>query len=204
MSDKLDSSALDRLFLTARTRNAWTDVPPKEATLRKPCNIIQRSPGRGNDRTAAIELCCRELVLYAMVTCNQRRLLCRRIPGRRATRLGCIASGCAPRDCGRYRSGYLTCERAPSSPLLANNPRQWPRANKQLRISNLLTLFRGTLPSEARRDLDGVGWCELHREAATGGHRAGGQVQSNGLNHSLRVHDRSDGSTVTAHGHRTN
>jgi hypothetical protein len=193
-----------------KTRNRrCRRVPLREISSSSGLHQSLRTPtphflGRGNNRTAAVALYCRELLLHAMVTCNRRRLLCCRIRGRRATRSGCIASGCAPRGCGRYRSGYLTCELAPSSPLLASNPRQSPRANKQPRISNLLTLFRRTLPSEAWRDLDGVRWCELHGEAATGGHRAGGPVQSNGLNHSLRVHDRSDGSTVTAHGHRTN
>ena len=165
--------------------------------------VLSASPFGSPGRDGAIELRCRELASYAMGTCNPWRLLCCRIPGRRATRSGCIASGCVPRDCGLYRSGCLTCERAPSLPLLASNPRRWPRASKQPRINNSLTLFRWTLPSETWRDLDGVGWCELPEEAATGRHRAGGPVQLNGLNHSLRVHDRSDGSTITAHGHRT-
>jgi hypothetical protein len=155
------------------------------------------------NRGGSTELCCRELLSYAMVTCNQQRSVCCKILDRRATRLDCIASACVPRDCGLYRSGCLTCERAPSLLLHASSRRRLPRASKQRRINNSLTLFRRTLPSEAWRDLDGIGWCELHGEAATGSHRAGGPVQSNGLNHSLRIHNRSDGSTITAHGHRT-
>jgi hypothetical protein len=114
-----------------------------------------------------------------MVTCNQRSLSCFKSPDPRATRLDCIASGSAPRDYGRRRSGCLMCGRAPSLPRHASSPRRLPPASKQRRINDLLTPLQRTLRSEARRDLDGVGWCKLHGEAATSGHRAGGPVQSN-------------------------
>jgi hypothetical protein len=35
MSNKLDALALDQLFCTARTRNAWTDRPVTEQQLRE-------------------------------------------------------------------------------------------------------------------------------------------------------------------------
>jgi 3-hydroxypropanoate dehydrogenase len=48
MSDKLDNLALDRLFRTARTRNAWTDRPVTEQQLRELYDLVKFGPTSGN------------------------------------------------------------------------------------------------------------------------------------------------------------
>ena len=48
MSDKLDDLALDRLFRTARTRNAWTDRPVTEQQLRDLYDLVKFGPTSGN------------------------------------------------------------------------------------------------------------------------------------------------------------
>ena len=48
MSDKLDKHALDQLFLTARTRNGWTDRPVTEAQIRELYDVFKFGPTSGN------------------------------------------------------------------------------------------------------------------------------------------------------------
>jgi 3-hydroxypropanoate dehydrogenase len=48
MSNKLDGLALDRLFRTARTRNAWTDRPVTEQQLRELYDLAKYGPTSGN------------------------------------------------------------------------------------------------------------------------------------------------------------
>jgi 3-hydroxypropanoate dehydrogenase len=48
MSDRLDDSALDRLFRTARTRNAWTDRPVTEQQVRELYELAKFGPTSGN------------------------------------------------------------------------------------------------------------------------------------------------------------
>jgi len=47
MSDKLDDRALDRLFRTARTRNAWTERPVTEHQLRELDDLMKFGPTSG-------------------------------------------------------------------------------------------------------------------------------------------------------------
>jgi 3-hydroxypropanoate dehydrogenase len=48
MSTKLDDVTLDRLFRTARTRNAWTDRPVTEQQLRELYDLMKFGPTSGN------------------------------------------------------------------------------------------------------------------------------------------------------------
>src|SRR4029077_3414329 len=48
MSDKLDDRALDRLFRTARTRNAWTEQAVTEQQLRELYELLKFGPTSGN------------------------------------------------------------------------------------------------------------------------------------------------------------
>ncbi len=48
MSNKLDDLALDRLFRTARTRNAWTDRPVTEQQLRELYDLVKFGPTSAN------------------------------------------------------------------------------------------------------------------------------------------------------------
>src|ERR1700678_1131866 len=48
MSNTLDNLALDRLFRTARTRNAWTDRPVTEQQLRELYDLLKFGPTSGN------------------------------------------------------------------------------------------------------------------------------------------------------------
>jgi hypothetical protein len=48
MFDKLDDLPLDRLFRTARTRNAWTDRPVTERQLRELYDLVKFGPTSGN------------------------------------------------------------------------------------------------------------------------------------------------------------
>ena len=48
MTDKLDDRALDRLFRTARTRNAWTEQPVTEQQLRELYDLLKSGPTSGN------------------------------------------------------------------------------------------------------------------------------------------------------------
>jgi len=48
MTDKLDYRALDRLFRTARTRNAWTEHPVTEHQLRELYDLMKFGPTSGN------------------------------------------------------------------------------------------------------------------------------------------------------------
>ena len=48
MPDKLDDLALDRLFRTARTRNAWTDRPVTEEQLRELYDLMKFGPTSAN------------------------------------------------------------------------------------------------------------------------------------------------------------
>ena len=48
MSDKLNKLALDRLFRTARTRNAWTDRPVNDQQLRELYDLMKFGPTSGN------------------------------------------------------------------------------------------------------------------------------------------------------------
>ena len=48
MADTLDDRALDRLFRTARTRNAWTERPVTEHQLRELYNLMKFGPTSGN------------------------------------------------------------------------------------------------------------------------------------------------------------
>jgi 3-hydroxypropanoate dehydrogenase len=48
MIDKLDDRALDRLFRTARTRNAWTEQQVTEQQLRELYDLLKFGPTSGN------------------------------------------------------------------------------------------------------------------------------------------------------------
>src|SRR5579862_4958003 len=48
MSDKLDNTALDQLFRTARTRNAWTERPVTEQQLRELYDLLKLGPTSAN------------------------------------------------------------------------------------------------------------------------------------------------------------
>jgi 3-hydroxypropanoate dehydrogenase len=48
MSNKLDNLALDRLFRTARTRNAWTDRAVTEQQIRELYDLVKFGPTSGN------------------------------------------------------------------------------------------------------------------------------------------------------------
>jgi 3-hydroxypropanoate dehydrogenase len=48
MTDKLDDRALDRLFRTARTRNAWTDQAVTEQQLRELYDLLKFGPTSSN------------------------------------------------------------------------------------------------------------------------------------------------------------
>jgi len=48
MHDKLDDRALDRLFRTARTRNAWTEQAVTEQQLRDLYDLVKLGPTSGN------------------------------------------------------------------------------------------------------------------------------------------------------------
>jgi len=48
MSDKLDDLALDRLFRTARTSNAWTERPLAEQQLRDLYDLVKLGPTSAN------------------------------------------------------------------------------------------------------------------------------------------------------------
>jgi len=48
MTDKLDDRALDRLFRTARTRNAWTEQAVTEQQLRELYDLLKFGPTSGN------------------------------------------------------------------------------------------------------------------------------------------------------------
>jgi 3-hydroxypropanoate dehydrogenase len=48
VTDKLDDRALDRLFRTARTRNAWTEQAVTEQQLRELYDLLKFGPTSGN------------------------------------------------------------------------------------------------------------------------------------------------------------
>ena len=48
MTDKLDDRALDRLFRTARTRNAWIEQAVTEQQLRELYDLMKFGPTSGN------------------------------------------------------------------------------------------------------------------------------------------------------------
>jgi 3-hydroxypropanoate dehydrogenase len=48
MSNKLDTGALDQLFLTARTRNAWTDRPMTKQQLSELYDLLKFGPTSAN------------------------------------------------------------------------------------------------------------------------------------------------------------
>src|SRR5579871_5452732 len=48
MSDRLPDAALDQLFRTARTRNAWTDRPVPEALVRELYELLRMGPTSAN------------------------------------------------------------------------------------------------------------------------------------------------------------
>lgn len=48
MSNKLDAAALDRLFLMARTRNAWTGTAVSEAQIRELYELVKLGPTSAN------------------------------------------------------------------------------------------------------------------------------------------------------------
>jgi 3-hydroxypropanoate dehydrogenase len=48
MTDKLDDRALDRLFRTARTRNAWTEQAVTEQQLCELYDLLKFGPTSGN------------------------------------------------------------------------------------------------------------------------------------------------------------
>jgi 3-hydroxypropanoate dehydrogenase len=48
MSDRLDNTALDRLFRKARTRNAWTERPVTEQQLRELYDLMKLGPTSAN------------------------------------------------------------------------------------------------------------------------------------------------------------
>ena len=66
MTDKLDNRALDQLFRTARTRNAWTDQPVVEQQLRELHDLMKFGPTSGN--------CCPARFVWVRSPEGKRRL----------------------------------------------------------------------------------------------------------------------------------
>ena len=52
MADPLSSAALDQLFRTARTRNAWTDRPVSDAQIRELYELLKWAPTAANGNPA--------------------------------------------------------------------------------------------------------------------------------------------------------
>jgi len=48
MADKIDSAALDQLFLTARTMNKWQDKPVTDETLHELYDLLKMAPTSAN------------------------------------------------------------------------------------------------------------------------------------------------------------
>src|SRR5579871_3077665 len=48
MSDRLPDAALDQLFRTTRTRNAWTDRPVPESLVRELYEMLRMGPTSAN------------------------------------------------------------------------------------------------------------------------------------------------------------
>jgi len=66
MTDKLDDRALDRLFQTARTRNAWTEQAVTEQQLRELYDLMKFGPTSGN--------CCPARFVWIRSTEGKSRL----------------------------------------------------------------------------------------------------------------------------------
>jgi 3-hydroxypropanoate dehydrogenase len=66
ITDKLDDRALDRLFRTARTRNAWTEQPVTEQQLRELYDLMKFGPTSGN--------CCPARLVWVMSAEGKHRL----------------------------------------------------------------------------------------------------------------------------------
>ena len=73
MSNKLDNLALDQLFRTARTRNAWTDRPVTEQQLRELYDLVKFGPTSSN--------CCPARFVWVRSTEGKRKLAALAAPG---------------------------------------------------------------------------------------------------------------------------
>jgi 3-hydroxypropanoate dehydrogenase len=73
MSDKLDDSALDQLFRTARTRNAWTDRPVTEQQLRELYDLMKFGPTSSN--------CCPARFVWVRTVEGKEKLAALAAPG---------------------------------------------------------------------------------------------------------------------------
>jgi 3-hydroxypropanoate dehydrogenase len=66
MTNKLDNRALDQLFRTARTRNAWAEQPVAERQLRELYDLMKFGPTSGN--------CCPARFIWVTSTQGKSRL----------------------------------------------------------------------------------------------------------------------------------
>jgi 3-hydroxypropanoate dehydrogenase len=73
MSNELDNLALDQLFRTARTRNAWTDRPVTEQQLRELYDLMKFGPTSSN--------CCPARFVWVRSTEGKGRLASLAAPG---------------------------------------------------------------------------------------------------------------------------
>lgn len=73
MSDRLDELALDLLFRTARTRNAWTDRPVTDAQLQELYDLLKFGPTSAN--------CCPARFVWVRSAEGKERLAAHAAPG---------------------------------------------------------------------------------------------------------------------------
>ena len=66
MPEKLDGHALDQLFLTARTRNGWTERPVSEAQIRELYEVFKFGPTSAN--------CCPARFVWVMSAAGKQKL----------------------------------------------------------------------------------------------------------------------------------
>jgi 3-hydroxypropanoate dehydrogenase len=76
MSEKLDGHTLDQLFLTARTRNAWTDRPVSEAQIRELYDLFKFGPTSAN--------CCPARFVWVRSEAGKQKLAALASEGNRA------------------------------------------------------------------------------------------------------------------------
>ena len=87
MSNKLDNLALDQLFCTARTRNAWTDRPVTEQQSRELYDLMKFGPTSSN--------CCPARFVWVRSAEGKGKLAAVAAPSasRRGLRAGCRGPG---------------------------------------------------------------------------------------------------------------
>ena len=73
MSNKLNDLALERLFLTARTRNGWTDRPVTDDQLRELYELVKFGPTSAN--------CCPARFVWVRSEEGKKKLAALAMPG---------------------------------------------------------------------------------------------------------------------------